>query len=151
MLLDMVMLATGMRESFASLLGRNGFTVRVSPRGTLPFDSEATIARAGEAAATMRRISGITAVSPVLGSTIHVLGGASPVTAFALGIDPAVQGDYELLDGTHPTAASGIVVSDALLRATNARLGDTVDVAVGFDSQLHTYAGRRRLTIVGRA
>ena len=43
MLLDMVMLATGMRQSFASLLGSNGFTIRVSPRGTLPFDSEATI------------------------------------------------------------------------------------------------------------
>ena len=41
MLLDMVMLATGMRQSFASLLGRNGFTIRVSPRGTLPFDTEA--------------------------------------------------------------------------------------------------------------
>ena len=41
-ILDMVMLATGMRESFASLLGRTGFTIRVSPRGTVPFDSEAT-------------------------------------------------------------------------------------------------------------
>ncbi len=46
MLLDMVMLATGMRQSFASLLGSNGFTIRVSPRGTLPFDSEATIGQA---------------------------------------------------------------------------------------------------------
>src|SRR5688572_1340707 len=151
MLLDMVMLATGMRESFASLLGRNGFTVRVSPRGTLPFDSEATIARAGEAAATMRRISGITAVSPVLGSTIHVLGGASPVTAFALGIDPAVQGDYELLDGSEPTSPDAIVASDALMRAANVRIGDTLDVAAGFDPQLQTYAGRRRLVLSGRA
>src|SRR5688500_3960119 len=119
MLLDMVMLATGMRESFACLLGRNGFTVRVSPRGTLPFDSAATIARAGEAAATMRRISGIPAVSPVLGPTIHVLGGAAPVTASALGTDPAVQGDYELLDGSEPPSPDAIVASDALMRAAN--------------------------------
>src|SRR5687767_14781300 len=142
MLLDMVMLATGMRESFASLLGRNGFTIRVSPRGTLPFDSEATIANAVDAADVIRRVGGVTAVSPILGATIHVLGGATPVTAFALGLDPAVQGDYELLEGAHPTAASGIVVSDALLRAANARIGDTIDVAVGFDPQLQTYAGR---------
>lgn len=151
MLLDMVMLASGMRVSFASLLGRNGFTIRVSPRGTLPFDSEATIAQASEAAAAIRGIPGVTAVAPVLGATIHVLGGAAPVTAFALGIDPAVQGDYELLEGVHPTAPDALVASDALLRAVPARIGDTLDVAVGFDPQLRTYAGRKRLVIVGRA
>jgi putative ABC transport system permease protein len=151
MLLDMVMLATGMRESFASLLGRNGFTIRVSPRGTLPFDSEATIADAGRVASVLRGLEGVTAVSPVLGSTIHVLGGASPVAAFALGIDPAVQGDYELLEGTNPVAPNAIVASDALLSSVSARVGDTLDVAVGFDPQLQTYAGRRRLVVSGRA
>jgi putative ABC transport system permease protein len=151
MLLDMVMLATGMRESFASLLGRSGFTIRVSPRGTLPFDSEATIAHAGDAATAMQRVAGVTAVAPVLGATIHVLGGPEPVTAFALGIDPAVQGDYELLAGAEPTAANALVASDALLRATGTSVGDTLDVAVGFDPQLRTYTGRRRLVISGRA
>jgi putative ABC transport system permease protein len=151
MLLDMVMLATGMRESFASLLGRNGFTIRVSPRGTLPFDSEATIAKAGEATAIIRRIAGVTAVSPVLGATIHVSDGSSRVAAFALGIDPAVQGDYELLDGTHPSVPDAVVASDALLRAIGAGVGDTLDVAVGFDPQLQTSTGRRRLVVTGRA
>jgi putative ABC transport system permease protein len=151
MLLDMVMLATGMRESFASLLSQNGFTIRVSPRGTLPFDTEATIAHAGDAIAVMQRIPGVTAVAPVLGTTIYVLGGSAPVTAFALGIDPAVQGDYQLLEGREPTAPDALVASDALLRATSARIGDTLDVAVGFDPQLRTYAGRRRLAVSGRA
>ena len=151
MLLDMVMLATGMRESFSTLLGRNGFTIRVSPRGTLPFDSEATIGAAADAAAIMRRLNGVTAVSPVLGATIHVLREGAPVAAFALGIDPAVQGDYELLDGAHPTRADAIVASDALLAAAGARVGDTLDIAAGFDPQLQTYTGRRRLVVTGRA
>jgi putative ABC transport system permease protein len=151
MLLDMVMLATGMRESFASLLGRNGFTIRVSPRGTLPFDSEATIAQAGDATAAIQRVTGVTAVAPVLGATIHLLGRGDGVTAFALGIDPAVQGDYELLEGVEPTAENTVVASDALMRAAGARIGDTLDVAVGFDPQLRTYEGRRRLVISGRA
>jgi putative ABC transport system permease protein len=151
MLLDMVMLATGMRESFATLLSRNGFTIRVSPRGTLPFDTEATIAEAAEAASAIRRVAGVTAVAPVLGTAIHVIGGAEPVTAFALGVDPAVQGDYELLEGRDPIAADAVVASDALLRATHANIGDTIDVAVGFDTQLRTYAGRRRLVVSGRA
>ncbi|HUQ83989.1 MAG TPA: FtsX-like permease family protein [Gemmatimonadaceae bacterium] len=151
MLLDMVMLATGMRESFASLLGRNGFSIRVSPRGTLPFDSEATVARAGQAVAAIRSVPGVVAVAPVLGATIHALGGTEPVTAFALGIDPAVQGDYELLSGTEPTAPDALVASDALLSATGKRVGDTLDLAVGFDPQLRTYSGRRKLVVSGRA
>jgi len=150
MLLDMVMLATGMRQSFASLLGRNGFTIRVSPRGTLPFDTEATIAQAGDATIAMQQIAGVTAVAPVLGTTIHVLGGRNAVTAFALGVDPAVQGDYELLEGREP-AADALVASDAFLRATGARIGDTLDVAIGFDPQIRTYTGRRRVVICGRA
>lgn len=150
MLLDMVMLATGMRQSFASLLGRNGFTVRVSPRGTLPFDTEATISQARDATAAISRIPGVTAVAPVLGTTVHVLGGRAAVTAFALGVDPAVQGDYQLLEGRDP-AGNALVASDALLRATGARIGDTLDVAVGFDPQLRTYTGRRRLAVSGRA
>jgi putative ABC transport system permease protein len=151
MLLDMVMLATGMRESFATLLGRNGFTVRVSPRGTLPFDTEATIRQADDASRVIRRIPGVTAVAPVLGATIHVVGERAPVTAFALGVDPAVQGDYQLLEGSDPEAANELVASDALLRGATARIGDTLDVAVGFDPQLRTYAGRRRLVVSGRA
>jgi putative ABC transport system permease protein len=151
MLLDMVMLATGMRESFASLLGRNGYTIRISPRGTLPFDTEATIARAAAAAAAIRAVPGVTAVSPVLGASLHVVGSAHPVTAFALGLDPGVQGDYQLLEGADPTVPDALVASDALLRALQASIGDTLDVAVGFDPQLRTYAGRRRLVISGRA
>jgi putative ABC transport system permease protein len=151
MLLDMVMLATGMRESFASLLGRSGFTVRVSPRGTLPFDSEATIARAGSAATEIASIGGVTAVAPVLGTTLHVLTAGETVTAFALGLDPRVQGDYELLEGDHPSSPRDLVGSDALLERLGARVGDTLDVAVGFDPQLQTYAGRRRLVVRGRA
>ena len=151
MLLDMVMLATGMRESFTSLLGRNGFTIRVSPRGTLPFDSEATIARAAEAAAAIARVPGVTVAAPVLGATVHVLRDSGTVTAFALGVDPSVQGDYELVEGAHPGSPSDVVVSDALLTRLGVRIGDTLDVAVGFDPQLQTYAGRRRLMVSGRA
>jgi putative ABC transport system permease protein len=151
MLLDMVMLATGMRESFASLLGRNGFSIRVSPRGTLPFDTEATIGQADAAAAAIHGVAGVTDVAPVLGTSIHVLGRAAPVTAFALGIDPAVQGDYQLLEGRDPVSRDAMVASDALLAAAGARIGDTLDITVGFDPQLRTYTGRRRLVVSGRA
>ncbi len=43
MLLDMVLLAGGIERSFERLLLGRGFQVRVSPKGTLPFDTDATI------------------------------------------------------------------------------------------------------------
>jgi putative ABC transport system permease protein len=150
MLVDMVMLASGMRESFRELLGRTGFAIRVSPRGTLPFDTEATIPAAADAAAEIGSIAGVTAVAPVLGASLHVEMGERSVAAFGIGIDPAVQGDYQLVEGSHPSRAA-IVASDAFLRAVGARIGDTLDVATGFDPQLRTFVGRRRLVVAGRA
>src|SRR5688500_3655987 len=99
MLLDMVMLSSGMRESFRTLLESRGFSIRLSPRGTLPFDTDATISGASQIVATLSRHPDITVVSPVLGATVHVVDGARRATAFALGVNAAVQGDYRLERG----------------------------------------------------
>ena len=47
LLLDMTMLACGLTGSFGELLGVSGYALRVTPRGTLPFDSEAGIGDGG--------------------------------------------------------------------------------------------------------
>lgn len=155
MLLDMVMLATGMRESFRGLLTARGFQLRLAPRGTLPFDSEATIAGAGEVVAMLGARRDVEAVSPVLGASVHVTPAARPdappVAAFALGVNAAVQGDYEHLGGGDATAPDRLVANDELLRKAGVRVGDTLDVAAGYDPQLRTFAGRRRLVVAGRA
>ena len=54
MLLDMVMLATGMRESFRELLVSRGYDIRLAPKGTLPFDTDATIPGVSAIIATLR-------------------------------------------------------------------------------------------------
>lgn len=151
MLLDMVMLSSGLRESFRELLTSRGFQLRLSPRGTLPFDTEATIADATGIVDTLRMNADVTAVSPVLGGQIHVPRGDGAVTAFALGVHPAVQGDYELLSGRDALAADAMVVNDDFLRATGAHVGDTLVVAGGYNPQLRTFTGERRLVISGRA
>jgi putative ABC transport system permease protein len=147
----MVMLATGMRESFRSLLLTVGFQLRLAPKGTLPFDTEATIDAVSEIVAQLRAHPDVVAVSPVLGAQLHVPRGERTVTAFAIGIEPRVQGDYELVAGRDPTTPDEMVANDALLRAVGKAVGDTTDVAAGYDPQLRSYAGRRRVTIVGRA
>jgi putative ABC transport system permease protein len=149
LLLDMVMLATGMRESFRDFLLLGGFQIRVTPKGTLPFDSEASVEHAARVVATLRSHPDVAAVSPILGAQVHTLRGDRALTAFALGIDPAVQGDYELLRGTDVRAPDRAVANDAYFALTGARVGDTVDVAAGFDPQFRSYAGRRDLALAG--
>jgi putative ABC transport system permease protein len=151
LLLDMVMLATGMRESFRSLLLAVGFQLRLAPKGTLPFDTEATIAGASEIVAGIRAHPDVVAVSPILGGQLHIPRGERTVTAFVIGLDPRSQGDYELVDGRDPTGPHELIANEELLRAMEKSVGDTVDVAAGYDPQLRTYAGQRRVTIVGRA
>ena len=150
MLLDMVMLATGMRESFRELLLSRGFELRLAPRGTLPFDTDATMPGVGAITAILRTNPDIREISPVMGGSIHVRVGNHDVSGSVLGIDPTVQGDYQLLSGRDPTTADAIVVNDYLLGRLGARVGDTISVATGYDPQTRTYSGQRRLVITGR-
>jgi putative ABC transport system permease protein len=149
MLLDMVMLASGMRASFRELLVSRGFQIRLAPRGTLPFDTEATIADASGIVATLAADSNVSAVSPVLGGQLHVERGDSTVTAAVLGVHPAVQGDYELLEGRDPSAGEVAMNAD-LLGALGKQIGDTVVAGAGYDSQLRQLLGGKTLKIAGR-
>jgi putative ABC transport system permease protein len=151
LLLDMVMLSSGMRESFRSLLTGRGFELRVAPKGTLPFDTEATIADASATVAALRESPAIAAVAPVLGGTIHLprVDGTA-TSSVALGVDPELQGDYVLLSGRDP-AAGEIVANDTLLAASGRKLGDTLTIAGGYDPQLRRFASSRVVRIVGRA
>ena len=149
MLLDMVMMSTGLRESFRELLLSRGFQLRVSPKGTLPFDTDATIDNVGAITATLATNPEILTISPVLGGTIHVPVGGRIVTSAVLGVNPAVQADYERTTGADPILPNSIAVNDDFMRATGVRVGDTIDVATGYNPQLRTYSGSRKLVVSG--
>lgn len=151
MLLDMVMLSSGMRASFKELLVSRGYQIRLAPRGTLPFDTEATIGNASAITAALEADPNVIAVSPVLGGQLHVVRGDSTVSAALLGVRPTVQGDYELLEGTDPSGPGDVVMSGELLTALGARVGDTLTGGAGYDPQLRQLLGGRALTVTGRA
>jgi putative ABC transport system permease protein len=151
MLLDMVMMSTGLRESFRELLLSRGFQLRIAPKGTLPFDTDATIDNVSGILTLLKRNPQVETVSPVLGSTIHVPVHGRVVSSATLGIDPKVQGDYELVAGSDPVSPDQLVANADFLSASGTRIGDTIEVATGYDPQLRTYSGTRRITIVGRA
>jgi putative ABC transport system permease protein len=150
MLLDMVMMSTGLRESFRELLLSRGFQVRLAPKGTLPFDTDATIDDVSGIVARLRTNPQVIVISPVLGGTIHIPIRGKVITSATLGVDPTVQGDYGIVSGSDPIAPNAIAVNDEFLRATGAKIGDTIDVASGYNPQLRTYSGSRRLVISGR-
>ena len=150
MLLDMVMMSTGMRESFRTLLLSRGFQLRLAPRGTLPFDTDATIENTSGIVTFLRTNPDVTTISPVLGGTIHVPHAGAVITSAALGVDPRVQGDYELLSGRDPITADAIVANDGFIRATGAHVGDTLAVSTGYDAQTREFAGSRRMVLTGR-
>ena len=151
MLLDMVMLASGMRESFRQLLMSRGFEIRLAPKGTLPFDTDASIPGVAAVTATLASNPDIETISPVMGASIHIPVGERTVSSATLGIDPSVQGDYELVAGEDIDAPDAIVANDELLRETGARIGDTLNVATGYDPQTRSYTGQRKLVLTGRA
>lgn len=151
MLLDMLMLATGMQVSFRALLVRQGFDMRLAPKGTLPFDTEARIPRAAVAESSLRAIPNVRSISPVLGTTLHAVDDSTAVATFALGIRPEVQGDYELSSGRDVTEPNAVVANDEFLRRAGRHMGDTITIAAGYDAQLRTWTARRRATISGRA
>ena len=160
LLLDMVMLATGMSESFRSLLLTRGYQLRVSPKGTLPFDSEATIDGAGAIVRALRANPDIKAVSPSLGATLTIDDSRIP-SAFTLGLEREVQGDYALEAGTDITRADSaagtsavaplprIVVSQTFLTRAGRAVGDTITISSGLDAQLRTAARLSRVVIGG--
>ena len=156
LLLDMVMLATGMSESFRSLLLTRGYQLRVSPKGTLPFDSEATIDGAGAIVRALRANPDIKAVSPTLGATLTIDSSGIP-SAFTLGLERDVQGDYTLEGGSDITrtdsgtvaALPRIVVSQTFLTRARHAIGDTITISSGLDAQLRTAARSNRVVISG--
>jgi putative ABC transport system permease protein len=150
MLLDMVMMSTGLRESFRELLLSRGFQLRIAPKGTLPFDTDATIENVNGIIAKLRTNPEIITISPVLGATIHIPINGKIVSSSVLGVNPSVQGDYGMLSGSDPIARDAIAVNDEFIKATGVKIGDTVDVATGYNPQLRTYAGSRKLVVTGR-
>jgi putative ABC transport system permease protein len=150
MLLDMVMMSTGMRESFRELLLSRGFEIRLAPKGTLPFDTDATIDSVTSVIAALRENPAVTTISPVLGASLNIQVGERTVTSASLGVDPRVQGDYELLSGRDPMGPDEIAANDDFLRATGARISDTLEVSTGYDPQTRSFTRTRPLVLSGR-
>lgn len=149
LLLDMTMLASGLTVSFGELLGVSGYTLRITPRGILPFDSEAAIEDGASVARRIAAVAGVRAVAPVLGAQFRVVRGDSagpPV--FTVGIDPAAEFLYRLTSGRQPGPGE-LVVSEPMARDLGVKPGDEVALAGELDVTLGRARATRRFRVSG--
>jgi putative ABC transport system permease protein len=160
MLLDMVMLSGGIEQSFSELLLARGYQIRLTPKGTLPFDTEASIAGASDIVAGIRREPGVERAGAVLGSSIyagvrsrHRDGADSLVTLFGYGIQPEAQGIYLVTAGADlaPDDTLGVLVSEPAAALLGVAAGDTVTLLGRLDPQIANAAVGRRLVVRGTA
>jgi putative ABC transport system permease protein len=151
MLLDMVMLSGGIDKSFTDLLLGRGFQMRLTPKGTLPFDTEATMAGASGIVAALRRDPAVAAAGAVLGTSLYGRTADSTVTLFGYGIEPEAQSLYQLTSGRDlvPGDTAGVVLSEPAARLLRAAVGDTVTLVGRLDPQVVTAAVGRRLVVRG--
>jgi putative ABC transport system permease protein len=150
LLLDMVMLAGGMERSFERMLLSRGFQIRLAPKGTLPFDTEATFPGGSALSRTLRTDSRISAAGAVLGGALFTRVGDSLLPLAGLGVEPEGQGLYELDRGADlvPGDTSGIVIGASVAARTGWSLGDTVRLFGGTDPQV-ARARERRVVVRG--
>ncbi len=151
MLLDMVMLSGGIETSFRELLLARGYQIRLTPKGTLPFDTEGSIRGASTVVRTIRATAGVEAAGAVLGSSIYGRRSDSLVTLFGYGIQPEAQGIYQVIAGADltPTDTVGLLLSETAAALLHAAPGDTVTLVGRLDPQMADAAVGRRLVVRG--
>jgi len=110
MLVDMLMLGSGIQRSFSSLLEARGYELRVSPKGTLPFDTEATVPNFSGLLDTLLASPGVAGVAPTLASSVTL----SPVPQSSVpGSSVAVSSIPGFSTGSAETTTDSVSRADA--------------------------------------
>jgi putative ABC transport system permease protein len=152
MLLDMVMLSGGIDKSFGDLLLQRGYQIRITPKGTLPFDTEASLSGASRLVQTLRADPDVATAGAILGTAIYARTPDSLVTLFGYGVQPESQGIYRVVAGQDlgPADTTGLLLSPpAAAMLAGARVGDTVVLAGRLDPQIAAPAEDRSLVVRG--
>lgn len=154
MLSDMLMLGGGIQRSFSAALESVGYELRLSPKGTLPFDTEATMRNIGGIRDTVESVAGVETLVPVLAQTLTITAGRSespePIASrqtLALGLD-ADEGLYTLLAG-RPPGDGEILIDPAMATLLEAHPGDRL--SLGISSRFGTWGSDAIAEVSGTA
>lgn len=151
LLLDMVLLSGGIERSFEKLLLSRGYQVRVSPKGTLPFDTEATLGDANRVVAGIRATPGVVQAGPVLGASLFARHNGALLPLVAYGVDPTAQGIYVVEDGRDLSLGdtTHVLLGRPAATRLGATLGDTLLLLGRLDPQVVAPAHTVRAVVRG--
>ncbi len=151
MLLDMVMLSGGIERSFARLLSGRGYQIRVTPKGTLPFDTEASLSGAAAIVRSLRDQPDVAAAGGVLGANLYAARSDTLRTVVAYGIEPNAQALYQLESGRDlaPDDTAGLLLSRAAAGLLKAQPGDTLGLTGRLDPQMSGSRGEHPFVVRG--
>lgn len=125
LLLDMILLSSGLKVSLEKVLNQMGWEIRLSPRGTLPFETDAQITGFRALRARIEQMGVTQSVDAMLGATLTVDFNGKQFTVFTAGVDLSRPVLYHLVEGSAPSA-NELLVNAALARAHHIRPGDTI-------------------------
>jgi len=154
LLLDMQMLSRGLQASLHRILDSIGYEVRVTPRGTLPFETDATFPDGHRIAAGIAADRRVDHVAPIVGGSVYAARpGGAPIAAFVYGMDPPTEALWRVVAGSDlvPRDSVHAVVSPALAGALRVQVGDTLYAAGEYATPLGMLRSPRAYAVCGIA
>ncbi len=134
LLLDMILLSSGLSVSLERILNDMGYEIRISPRGTLPFETDAHIQEYSQLKDALQKIPAVDYVDAMLGTTVAIETKGQTFTTFALGMDQKKPVLYRITTGTEPGPGQ-ILVNQTLAGQKQIGPGDQVSLRIPSQSQ----------------
>ncbi len=126
LLADMLMLSSGMEKTFYRVLSSVGYEVRVCPRGTLPFSTDAVVFESERVTRALEKQARVERWLRVLGTTLY----SDSTSLFAMGIDGRGQSLYRVVRGSDLHDGNGVktpvLLNENAAAALGAEVGDEV-------------------------
>ncbi len=149
LLLDMTMLASGLKVSFGELMRASGYPLRVMPKGNLSFDRDASIENGDAVGRRVAAVPGVRSVAPVLAARLRrVRGDSAGAPLFTVGIDPRAEFLYRLTAGRQPGPGE-VIISVPLAEDAGLKPGDELVLAGDLDVSLGRARATRRYRVSG--
>lgn len=137
LLLDMILLSGGLKVSLLKVLKQMGWEVRVSPRGTVPFETEAQIQNFSSLRSAIAGMVSAQSIDAMLGTTVNTKFKDQVFTSFAAGIDSERKVLYRVIVGKDSAPGSNeILVNRFLADDRGIRPGDILPLWIGSQEQV---------------
>jgi putative ABC transport system permease protein len=136
LLLDMILLSSGIRVTLERVLKQMGYELRLSPRGALPFETEAQIYGFQNVRSKLLQFPTVEHVDALLGTTVSVDFSGQTFTSFALGLELHRKVMFHILQGKPPAPGSReVVINKYLAEAKKIRPGDRLTLRMANETQ----------------